>query len=348
MRVLHLSNHRKQYNGMVTVAIDLACAQADLGHHVAICSGPGDFNYILTEHKVSIFDLRRVVTAKTIFGSMLGILKAIRQFEPDVIHAHMIKVTLLTWLIAKLMRIPLVTSVQNSFSKYSFLMRIGDRVITASQAVADDMATRGIPPGRLRSILNGTIGSARQSVQSEQMGMKRDNHIAIKRPAVITACGLHPRKGVPDLIDGFKIAQAELPSLNLYIFGGGPNEDEYKTRAFKDGPSNIAFCGQVPDVLPFFKAADVFVLASLADPAPLVVSEAREARLAIIATNVDGIPELLEHGEAGILVEPKSPAAIAEQLLLLFKDPDRLNLWKEKSQFCIDRLSVFRVADETI
>jgi glycosyltransferase involved in cell wall biosynthesis len=213
------------------------------------------------------------------------------------------------------------------------------------------MASRGIPAKRLRPVLNGTIGSARQYPASKEIEDKagvEDNNTVIRRPAVITACGLHARKGVPDLISGFKMAAAELPSLNLYIFGGGPNEEEYKALAFNDGASNITFCGQVPVLRPFLEAADVFVLASLADPAPLAISEAREAKLAVIATNVPGIPELLEYGKAGILVEPKSPAAIAEQLLLLFRDPYRLILWKEKSQFRIDHLRVSRVVAETV
>jgi glycosyltransferase involved in cell wall biosynthesis len=49
---------------------------------------------------------------------------------------------------------------------------------------------------------------------------------------------------------------------------------------------------------------------SHADPAPLVLSEAREAGCAIVATNVDGIPELLEHGQAGILVPARDRTAL--------------------------------------
>jgi glycosyltransferase involved in cell wall biosynthesis len=125
--------------------------------------------------------------------------------------------------------------------------------------------------------------------------------------------------------------------------------------AFKDGPSNITFCGQTPVLRSFFEAADVFTLASLANPAPLAISEAREAGLAVIATNVPGIPELvigglqlLEHGKAGILVEPKSPEEIAKQLVLLFQDPGRLALWKQNSQFRIGYLSILRIAEETL
>jgi glycosyltransferase involved in cell wall biosynthesis len=351
MRIIHISNHRERYNGMVTAGIDLACAQADLGHDVAFCSGPGDFDDILKQHDVRIFDLNNVIATRSVSSSIFGIMKAIRNFKPDVVHTHMTKASLLTWPIVKLMKIPFVTCVHNSFYRHAVLMGVGDLVITGCRAEVEMMASRGVPPRKLRPVLNGTIGSARQSAVSNATDDSRDvanDNIVIKRPAVITACGLHPRKGVPDLIAGFKMARATLPDLNLYIFGGGPNEDEYKALAFKDGPSNITFCGQTPVLRSFFEAADVFALASLADPAPLAISEAREAGLAVIATNVPGIPELLENGKAGILVEPKSPREIAKQLVLLFQDPVRLTLWKQNSQYRIGYLSIFRVAEETL
>jgi glycosyltransferase involved in cell wall biosynthesis len=341
MRILHISNHREMYNGMVT---DLACAQADLGHDVAICSGPGDFDDLLSRHKVRIFNLRIVAAVWSAPESFFGIWSAIKKFGPDVVHTHMIKVSLLTWPLAKLMKVPFVTCVHNSFSKYATLMGVGDLVITGCRAEVGMMASRGIPARKLRPILNGTIGSARQCDKQ----YLEDNDIAIRRPAVITACGLHPRKGVADLIAGFKMARKELPDLSLYVFGGGPHKDEYTALAFKDGPSNINFCGQVPVLRPFLEKADVFVLASLADPAPLVISEAREAGLAVIATDVPGIPELLEYGEAGILVKPSAPPEISKQLVLLFKDPGRLALWKEKSQLRIEHLNISRVRDETL
>lgn len=358
MRIMHLSNHRIQYNGMVTAAVDLACAQANLGHEVALCSGPGGFDELLTRNNVELFTLTGDLSGASVFGATFQIAAAVRKFRPDVVHAHMVPVALVAWPIAKAMRIPLVTCVQNSFSKFAVLMRVGDRVITGCRAVADDMVPRGIPAERIRPVLNGTIGSARQSealkrleaasLEAASGDRQAEPAIVIKRPAVITACGLHPRKGVPDLIAGFKAAAKVVPEMTLYIFGEGPHEAEYRALAVDDGPSNIVFCGQTPVLRPYFEAADVFVLASLADPAPLVICEAREAGLAVIATDVDGIPELLEHGEAGMLVKPGCPAEIAKALLLLFESPASLARWRAKSQVRVDRLGITRVAEETV
>jgi glycosyltransferase involved in cell wall biosynthesis len=94
--------------------------------------------------------------------------------------------------------------------------------------------------------------------------------------------------------------------------------------------------------------ADVFILASRADPAPLVLSEAREAGLAVIGTRVDGIPELLESGAAGLLVPPAAPERLAAALLEVLETPQTLHHHRERSQFNLERLALSRVATETL
>ena len=111
---------------------------------------------------------------------------------------------------------------------------------------------------------------------------------------------------------------------------------------------DLAYLTTQDDPFPFLLGADIFVLPSHADPAPLVLSEAREAGCAIVATNVDGIPELLEHGKAGILVPARSSARLAEVLCTLVEDAEALQTWKQRSQFNLEHLRIERVARQTV
>jgi glycosyltransferase involved in cell wall biosynthesis len=88
------------------------------------------------------------------------------------------------------------------------------------------------------------------------------------------------------------------------IVGDGPYLDTYidLVRSMECRCA-VTFMGAQDDPLPFLLSADVFVLPSHADPAPLVLSEAREAGCAIVATDVDGIPELLEQGIEHLRIE---------------------------------------------
>jgi len=81
-------------------------------------------------------------------------------------------------------------------------------------------------------------------------------------------------------------------------------------------------------------------LASHRDPCPLVLSEAREAGLAIVATEVDGIPEALDHGKAGILLLAQDSHHLAQALVKLLSDANILQEWKQRSQDNLEWLNV--------
>jgi glycosyltransferase involved in cell wall biosynthesis len=84
----------------------------------------------------------------------------------------------------------------------------------------------------------------------------------------------------------------------------------------------VKFIGQVPNeqIPSLYDAADVLVLPSLSEGFPVTVLEAMASGLPIIATRVGGLPEVIEEGRNGFLVEPKNPKQIAEKILLLLEN----------------------------
>ena len=150
------------------------------------------------------------------------------------------------------------------------------------------------------------------------------------RPVAILSVGRAvAKKGYDDLL----AALAALPrglSWRLTHVGGGPLADGLKGRAASLGLADrIAWLGARPqdEVLRLYRAADVFVLASrIADDGdrdglPNVLMEAQSQRLAVLATAVAAVPELIVDGETGMLVPPGEPAALAEALARLIADP---------------------------
>ncbi|TXM67324.1 glycosyltransferase family 4 protein [Methylobacterium sp. WL69] len=363
MRILHVLNHTYRLNGHVHAAVDLACAQARLGHTVLVCSGGGSFDDLLRENGVEVVRVDQVRRPLAVARAILALSR--QAFTVDIVHAHMVTSTLLAWFGCVLNGKPLITTVHNAFERSAVAMGVGRRVIAVSAAVGRSMADRGIPARRLRVVLNGTIGSARldpqapppsppfgTSMNGAGMDGGVDGSAAVPRPTALNLLfigGLHPRKGVSDLLDAFERVHATRPDTRLTIVGEGPHADEYKERVARmAGASAVTFSGGQSDPRPFFAAADIFILPSLADPAPLVLSEARAAGCAVVATAVDGIPELLENGRAGILVPPSDPTQLGDAILALVRDPDELALWKRNSQYNIDHLSIARVARETL
>jgi len=109
---------------------------------------------------------------------------------------------------------------------------------------------------------------------------------------------------------------------------------------------NVHFLGYRNDPREYLFAADIFVLASHADPGPLVIAEARNAGCAIIATNVDGIPEMLDYGKAGILVEPRHPEMIAEAIEGLLGDASSLKKYSDLAKQNVSRFTISRVCQD--
>ncbi|SDT58403.1 glycosyltransferase family 4 protein [Bradyrhizobium canariense] len=342
MRILQLLNHTRRLNGHVHAAVDLACAQAKLGHSVAMASGGGDFDALLAANGVETRLVNQERRPATLVKGLGVLYRLVRDWKADVVHAHMMTSAVLAWPICKSLGIPLVTTVHNEFEKGSILMGLGTRVVAVSAAVGQSMQKRGISKSRLSVVLNGTIGSAR--FEGKDRTPRR-----LESPAIIFVGGQHPRKGIPDLLAAFNIVHNKNPATRLYVLGDGPYLDTYVNQASTmECGSAVTFMGAQDDPFPFLLGADIFVLPSHADPAPLVLSEAREAGCAIVATDVDGIPELLEGGKAGILVPARDPLRLAEALCTLVENAEALQEWRNKSQFNIEQLRIERVARQTL
>ena len=155
----------------------------------------------------------------------------------------------------------------------------------------------------------------------------------------------HHRKGVADISHAFKLVLEDHPKTYLYLVGDGPSRAEYQALAavvFELGGRAI-FVGHLIDPRPYMSAADIFVLASHFDPGPLVVAEARHAGCAIVATEVDGIPEMLDDGLSGLLVPPRQPEIMARALKQLLSDPLEIERYAAHAKRNVEQFTVERV-----
>ena len=340
VKILHNLNHTCRLNGNVHAAIDLACAQARLGYNVAVCSSGGDFDEVLSENGVKTIVINQKRNPLTLGLAVLKMTIIFRKY--DIIHAHMVTSAMLSLPACMLTGTPLITTIHNSFEKSAIIMGVGRRVIAVSAAVGRSMLQRGISKKRLRVVLNGTIGTARFKTATVPK-------VKNGSTSVLYVGGLHPRKGVKNLIEAFDRSYNANKNLTLTIVGEGPYQQQYIDKLqSRHCRLAVQFVGSQVNPWPYFATSDIFVLPSLADPAPLVLCEARQAGCAIIASDVDGIPELLEDGKAGILVKPNDTKSLSDAMLLLADCSQTLALWKSNSQINIEKLTVDRVARETL
>jgi glycosyltransferase involved in cell wall biosynthesis len=136
---------------------------------------------------------------------------------------------------------------------------------------------------------------------------------------------LVPRKGVDTLVEAMGIlAERDVPAPLLVVAGIGELRESMEARAAELGISGrIRFLGKIPheDVPLAMAAGDVFVLPSLSEGLPTVVCEAMSCGRPVVATAVDGTPEIVRDGETGFLVPPRDPEALAGALARVLDDP---------------------------
>jgi glycosyltransferase involved in cell wall biosynthesis len=341
MNILHLANHAQKIgNGIVNMMVDLACTQADAGHQVTVATAGGEFEALLARHRVAHVVLPQSPRLARLPSMLRGFRQVVAHSRPDVVHAHMMTGALIARLACWRPRYALVTTVHNEFQRSARLMGVGDRVVGVTRAVAASMARRGIPPHRLAVVRNGTIGTPRFDALTASASPR------LQRPSIVTLAGVYRRKGIQDLLRAFARLCARHPGAALYVVGDGPDRAEMTALARELGIApSTHFVGFVDDPRPYLAQADVFVLASHADPAPLVLCEAREQGCAIVATRVDGIPEMLDDGEAGLLVPPAEPPALAAAIDLLLTDVSAHAALVARARRGLDAFGVQQVCD---
>lgn len=106
------------------------------------------------------------------------------------------------------------------------------------------------------------------------------------------------------IIENFKIVNDKLPNTTLQLIGFGELEDEmkYKVKSLNLDCS-VEFLGLKTNVYPYFNSADIFILPSLWEGMPITLIEAMATGLPIIATEVGGIPDMIENEKSGIIIQ---------------------------------------------
>jgi teichuronic acid biosynthesis glycosyltransferase TuaC len=133
--------------------------------------------------------------------------------------------------------------------------------------------------------------------------------------------GLVTDKGVPFLLEAF--ARIRRPDTALYLVGGGRKERELRNQCRSlCMEAACIFVGPRPhaEVPLWLSAGDCFVLSSLTEGSPTILSEAMLCRIPIVATRVGGVPELIHDGETGLVVPSQDAAALARGMEFIMND----------------------------
>ena len=211
------------------------------------------------------------------------------------------------------------------------LARRASRVIAITDALARFQIERvGLPSDKVEVIHYGLDDLP------QAWGANPADPVPLDAPVLLAVCRLEPQKGVDVAIR----ALDEIPGAHLVVLGEGPQRAELE----RLGPDRVHLLGRVPDVAAWLRRADVLVHPVRWEGFGLAVLEAMLAGLPVVATNVSSLPELV--GDAGILVSPDDPSALATAVNSLLADPadfGERGLARARAEF-----SVAKMADRTL
>jgi glycosyltransferase involved in cell wall biosynthesis len=249
----------------------------------------------------------------------------------DVLHAHKFGSNVWGALLASLARTPVFVAHEQTWSfEGQRLRRFLDRALIARRAdtfVAVSSLDRGrmieiegIDPDKIVVIRNGVPTPA----APQGHDLRAERSLPSDAPIIGALCRLYPQKALDVLLRAAAQVRDRRPEIRVVIAGEGPERARLESLTAELGlERTVIFLGRRDDVADVLAAFDVAVLSSDFEGTPLALMECMEAGLPIVATRVGGVPEMIEDGVHGLLVEPQDPSAMAASIERLLADPDR-------------------------
>jgi len=196
---------------------------------------------------------------------------------------------------------------KNPVGKLVYLASLSIHSIAVASKNEKKLISGTIPNGsalkKLRLIYNGTFDNYRQSEKTIDF---------------ISTGRLVTDKGIGELIEAFARIVKKYPSASLAIVGDGPERRKFKKQS--SGIPGITFYGHQTEPLKFLEKSKVFVLPTHHEAFGIAVVEACMEELAVIATNIGGIPEIIDDGKSGLLIPIKDSDSLYKAMDTLYKN----------------------------
>ena len=237
-----------------------------------------------------------------------------------------------------------------SFAIDRFVARQVHYSIAVSEATARYLTDqKHIPADKVKVIRNGVELRSRPRTPEMQPALKRSLGVREDCSLVLVIGRLEPQKGHRYLLEAMPSIRQQFPAVQLVCVGEGSLRSELDQMVRNlQLEGFVRFIGYEPDVSRWFAAADLSILPSLCEGLPMAALESLAAECPIVATAVDGTPEIVVHEKTGLLVPPRDPQQLAGTVLLMLHHPERARKMAERGrQHVLEQFSVRQMVHRT-
>jgi glycosyltransferase involved in cell wall biosynthesis len=291
-----------------------------------------------TEHESGSAVLSLRAKSARDIGAFRRLVKLLRDEKIQLVHAHSINAIIWGVAAARMAKVPIVATLHaapttkggvlyyDSLREWLMMELLrwpGSTAVAISDSVRRAFVQKySLPQNRIRVVYNGikVVSFERRNneraIQLKSMfGLPQDARV------VLSVAALRMDKGIDVLLRAFQVVRRSVPYAQLVIVGEGPMHENWSRLADHLGVGDVVhWAGYRNDVPALLAGSDLFVLPSRDDAFPMVLPEAMAAELPIVATQVGGIPEILDSPAVGVLVTPRDPVTLAREISRLLQD----------------------------
>ncbi len=323
MRILHTESS-KGWGGQENRTLNELITMRDRGHHLAVASRPGA--RILDRAKEAGFETFAVDMRGAIdVPAILGLRRVIKRFGADIVNTHSGRDTQLAGMAARtLANRPRIVRTRHLAlpitSKFTYSV-LPDHVVTVSHFVEDFLVAAGVPRDGITTISTG-VDFARYDRSTVEGNLRQELGLVPDTPLVGTVAILRGKKGHTEILDAVPAVLQRFPDAHFVFAGDGPQLANLQQRVAAEGlAGRVHLLGLRRDVTNVLASLDVFVLPTHQEALGTAFIEAGAMGLPAVATRVDGVPEVVQDGETGLLVPVHDSPAIADAIIRLLADP---------------------------
>ncbi len=318
LRILH-SEAATTFGGQEHRILKEMIAMRDRGHHMEAVCQPGSMlagrlrAAGFTVHPHPMDGVANYVRA------LLGLRRMLARGRFDVLNTHSRRDTVIAAAAGRLARVPLIVRTRHLArpvgSRWTYT-GLPHKVVAVSEHVAGLLRARGVRSGDVRTVPDGIDPVSRPAHSTLRA------ELGIAPHALVVGCVAHlrPQKGQALLV----AAMARLPHVDahLVLAGAGSQQAALRARACALGcGGRVHFLGHRADISNVLAGCDIFALPTASEALGTAFIEASAHGLPVVGTRVGGVPEVVAHGQTGLLVPPGDVAALAAALGRLAADP---------------------------
>lgn len=267
----------------------------------------------------------------------------LKKEKPDIVHTHGYFASVIGRLAAKKAAIPfIITHVHSTYREYKkrhilierYLSRCTRKIICCSEAVKNFVTGHEkIKEDKTVVIYNG-VDEERFAPVQDPLPARARFGIDRESPVVGTVSSLTPHKGQRFLIQAAAKIRDTYPATSFLIVGDGPLRRSLEEQALRlNLQTSLIFTGARRDIPDLLSLMDIFVLPSSSrEGLGIAIIEAMAMGKPTVATDIGGIPEVIQDGETGLLVRPGDSAALAKAIVELIDNPDRAKAMGKKGR----------------